>query len=134
MSRPWTRSPSERDAGTSVGDLLRDQRVRHDLTLEDLAARSGISDRAISDIERGVSRGPRKSTVQLLCDALGLRGEDRTALLRAARDGRAGRSRLGPHLLPLPAVVRHFVGRRAETAHLGQLAADRPGPARWCTP
>ena len=39
-----------------LGALLRRHRQDADLTIEDLAAASGVSDRGIGDIERGVSR------------------------------------------------------------------------------
>lgn len=64
---------------------LRSLRVRADLTLEALAQHSGVSARAISDIERGVSTSPQKRTVLALIDALGLDEAARDGLLRAAR-------------------------------------------------
>ncbi|RMI09534.1 helix-turn-helix domain-containing protein, partial [Cellulomonas triticagri] len=87
--------------GTDLGALLRRHRQEADLTLEDLAGASGVSDRGIGDIERGVSRGPQHRTVVALADALALADVDRERLLRAARDGRR-RAPVGePHALPL---------------------------------
>ena len=118
-------------AGTrTVGQLLREHRITHDLTLEQLAERSGVSDRAISDIERGVSRRPRAHTVQLLCTALGLGVDETAQVLEAAREGRERSAQAGLRRLPLPTVVRHFVGRLLETSYLvDALRADRPGPS-----
>ncbi|WP_262851510.1 helix-turn-helix domain-containing protein [Mumia quercus] len=103
---------------TTVGDLLRSHRIERDLTLEQLAERSGVSDRAISDIERGVSRRPRTTTVRLLADALALGTDERERVVVAARESRHGLVRVGTHPLPLPPAVRHFVGRRAEASDL----------------
>jgi len=64
---------------------LRSLRIAADLTLEALSEHSGISARAISDIERGVSTSPQSRTVLALTDALGLNAAARDGLLRAAR-------------------------------------------------
>ncbi|MCW3818805.1 tetratricopeptide repeat protein [Micromonospora sp. DR5-3] len=74
--------------GMAFGPLLRRLRLDADLTLEQLAARSGVSDRAISDMERGVSQGPQARTVTAIADALRLDPESRSALTAAARAGR----------------------------------------------
>ncbi|TKR21917.1 helix-turn-helix transcriptional regulator, partial [Cellulomonas hominis] len=81
--------------GDDLGALLRRHRQEADLTIEDLAAASGVSDRGIGDIERGVSRGPQHRTVQALADALGLAAADRAVLLRVARAGRRRTHDLG---------------------------------------
>ena len=64
---------------------LRSLRLAANLTLDALAERSGISARAISDIERGVSTSPQSRTIIALADALGLDTTARERLLRAAR-------------------------------------------------
>jgi transcriptional regulator with XRE-family HTH domain len=56
--------------GPTFGDLLGRHRVAARLTQEELAERAGVSDRGISDLERGVKAVPRKDTVQLLAEAL----------------------------------------------------------------
>jgi predicted ATPase/transcriptional regulator with XRE-family HTH domain len=63
------------------------------MSQEELAERAHLSARAISDLERGVKRTPRRDTVQLLIEALGLSGEVRTAFVTAAR----GPAVLHPH-------------------------------------
>jgi predicted ATPase/transcriptional regulator with XRE-family HTH domain len=56
------------------------------MSQEELAERARLSARAISDLERGVKRTPRRDTVQLLIEALGLSGDVRTAFVTAARE------------------------------------------------
>jgi len=65
------------------------QRLRYlaNLTQEGLAERSGLSPRSIQNLERGRVSRPRRESVRLLADALGLAGPDRTAFERAARLG-----------------------------------------------
>src|SRR5436189_3755779 len=69
----------------SFSEQLRRWRTAASLSQEDLAARSGLSVRGISDLERGARQAPRLETVRLLADALGLAGNDRAMLLAAAR-------------------------------------------------
>src|ERR1700722_13585061 len=54
------------------GEWLRQQRVAAGLTQEDLAERSGVSVRAIADLERGRTRKPYPSSVRALAGARGL--------------------------------------------------------------
>ena len=72
-----------------IGPMIRRLRHRADLTLERLSQLSGISDRALSDIEREVARGPQHRTVLAIARALQLSGPDRAGLLEAARAGRS---------------------------------------------
>src|ERR1700761_2184314 len=68
------------------GDWIRQQRIASGLTQEDLAERSGISVRAIADLERGRTRRPYPSSVRAVVRALGLppaAGEDLVARYRA---------------------------------------------------
>jgi len=72
----------------AIGVLLREHRQRKDLTIEALSALSGVSDRTVSDVERGVSTGPHPRTMAALADALELDGTARSTFLEAARVGR----------------------------------------------
>src|SRR5215469_8325418 len=69
----------------AFGALLRQHRILADLTQEALAERAGVSPRAISDLERGVSRTPQSGTVELLAEALQLSAEECEAFAAAAR-------------------------------------------------
>ncbi len=59
-------------AGDSVGAALRQARQSAGLTQEELAARTGLSVRAIGDLERGRTARPHGRSVKVLAQALGL--------------------------------------------------------------
>ena len=105
---------------------------RHDagLTLEQLSGNSGVSDRAISNMELGHSLGPQRKTVELIADALSLKGDNREALLFAAEAGRRRSYAPAPSVLAMPRGVTDFVGRAWEAGFLARLAdAHHTGPA-----
>lgn len=103
------RSPSP------FGIRLRQFREEAILTQEELAARTGLSLRGISDLERGVRTTPRLETVRMLADGLGLTAEQRTDLLRS-RSHRENQP--APHLSwtkgRLPSPTTSFFGRQQE--------------------
>ena len=66
-------------------ELLRQLRAEQGLTQEELASAAGISPRTISDLERGINQTPRRSTAELLADALRLTGPEREQFMAAAR-------------------------------------------------
>ena len=70
---------------TSFGDLLRRFRLAAGLTQEELAERAGLSRRGITDLERGARTTPRRETLGLLANALGLGGSDRDTFVATAR-------------------------------------------------
>jgi len=74
-------------AGVTFAALV--QRWRHaaNLTQEGLAERSGLSPRSIQNLERGRVSRPRRDSVRLLADALGLVGRARSEFEQAARLG-----------------------------------------------
>src|SRR3954451_19499623 len=114
-------------APEAVGPLLRRLRLDAQLTLERLSAASGIGERALSDIERGVARGPQHRTVLAITGALGLSGADRARMVDAARAGR--REVRSPAPPAPPREVPDFVGREQEVARLtAALTGPRRGP------
>lgn len=94
------------------------------LTIEALSEASGVSGRAISDVERGRSRAPQERTLAALADALGLGDGDRADLVESARAERSG-NRVGrPRLYELPRGLGDFVGRVPELALLRRLGQE----------
>jgi tetratricopeptide (TPR) repeat protein len=69
----------------TFGDLLRRYRAASGLTQEELAERAGLSAKGISDLERGARQYPRRETVRLLSEVLGLAERERGILEAAAR-------------------------------------------------
>ena len=119
-------------AGLSFGGLLRRLRDDAGLTQDELAGAAGVSQRAVSDLERGINRTARKDTAVLLAGALGLGGRASELFISAAR----GRTPAGEVLAAaarqtqagaaaasrtLPRDIASFTGRQGE---LGQLMAQ----------
>jgi transcriptional regulator with XRE-family HTH domain len=125
------------DWGNHAGQLLIQRRRAMGLTQEDLAQRSALSVRAISDLERGHTRKPRPRSIQLLAAALemsprevahffGLLKEPRPAPILSAdgigRDAEMPADRFLPRQIPMAA--RHFSGRQRELQVLSALLDD----------
>jgi transcriptional regulator with XRE-family HTH domain len=118
----------------SFAILLRRHRRTTGLSQEELAQRAGLSRRAVSDLERASSRIPRKDTVELLAEALGLAPQERTLFFLAAThqrpmqgsasDRAAPGSSTPPHQVTLPPLV----GRADELALLERHLRGQ-GPA-----
>jgi transcriptional regulator with XRE-family HTH domain len=70
----------------NFGMILRRYRWGAGLTQEELARQSGLSVRAVSDIERGHTSRPYARTIRLLADALKLDEPARARLMSAAHD------------------------------------------------
>jgi non-specific serine/threonine protein kinase len=117
------------------GDMLRTYRHSAGLTHEELATRSHLSVRGISDLERGLIHCPRRETVRLLAMALQLAPVDRERLEAATHpsdglptDSKTVRpsSSSGDAAHPpsagvptnLPAQLSSFVGRDREVREL----------------
>ena len=140
---------------TAFGTRLTGCRRSAGLTQQELADRSGLSIRAISNLELGRTRSPHPTTVHRLAEALGLHGDSRAEFLAAAGRRLSGstagpvpqyqpaRAGAGPgqqdrtQLLAdhsqvprqLPAAVPDFTGRAAELAALDAVL-DAAGPGR----
>ncbi|MEU2058022.1 helix-turn-helix domain-containing protein [Streptomyces bungoensis] len=110
------------------GHRLRHLRVRSGLSQELLSHASGVSVRALADMERGRTRGPQRRTVQALADALGLDGDEAANLEKSAALGRP-RPRTSPvpaggGPLALPRDIQDFTARGPALARLLELAQD----------
>jgi transcriptional regulator with XRE-family HTH domain len=114
----------------SFGELLRKLRIDAALTQEELAEASGLSVRALSDLERGVNKTARKDTAKLLAGAFRLEGAARAAFEAAARGrpsaadfsvaGTAGAIR------SLPRDAASFTGREQELRLLVDAVSAAP--------
>ncbi|WP_327588401.1 helix-turn-helix domain-containing protein [Nonomuraea sp. NBC_00507] len=111
----------------SFGALLRAHRQAADLTIEELSHASGVSVRAIGDMERGVSRGPQRRTVAALAEVLRLPPHDHDALIAAARAGRPRPAPSTAGVCELPRGIGDFTGREHELGLLRELAARHTG-------
>lgn len=118
--------PDVATSDRSFAYLLRAKRRAAGLTQAELAERSGLSVRGISDLERGVRTRPQHETVQRLLSALEGTDASGTALLRAAaiRPVRSPRQPQRRHTIPV--TPGPLIGRDAEMALLRQLLAG-PG-------
>src|SRR5579863_5820408 len=111
---------------SAFGERLRAARLAAGLTQEELADRSGIATRTISDLERGVNDMPRASTARLLADALGLAGDGRERFLARRRPGAAVEADSGPALVFRRVLVppTALIGRERTTAQVVALLAE----------
>ncbi|MDR6316932.1 helix-turn-helix domain-containing protein [Actinoplanes couchii] len=101
--------------------LLHAHRRAARMTQRELAVKSGVSVRAISDMERGFSSAPQSRTLDALAGALGLDTARRAALAAAARSSRDR----GAGALALPRDLPDFTGRQDVLELL--TAGFRPG-------
>ncbi|MEU6106474.1 ATP-binding protein [Streptomyces flaveolus] len=126
------------------GTLVHRLRTEAGLSQEELAHAAGVSVRALSDMERGRTRGPQRRTVQALAAVLGLDEAGARELEHTASLGRPRRVRTTdappPTAVPdaveqtaapdlLPRAPRGFYGRAAE---LGALSQAAEGEAPVC--
>src|SRR5579884_539277 len=112
---------------------LKQLRTSHGMTQDELAERSGVSVRSISDLERGISRFPHKDTVQLLAEALQLAPAEAEQLFARARAARAtgavsgtglsGQAPGVPSGTPSESALP-LIGREREIAAIHDLLAD----------
>jgi predicted ATPase/transcriptional regulator with XRE-family HTH domain len=127
-------------AGLGFGGLLRQLRDDAGLTQEELAEAARVSQRAVSDLERGINRTARKDTALLLAGALGLDGQARELFVSAAR-GRAPAAQVltagqlaagaggmlrrdAATLNNLPAQLATFIGRKRELSDVRELVGS----------
>ncbi len=141
---------TEDPAGTSFAGMLRRCRHSAGLSQEELAERSRVATRTISDLERGRATRPYRQTVSSLAAALGLEGAQRDQFARLSRqsrepmaadchsqpatsgDGAGTEKTFGrPDLVDLPhqlpAAVSRFTGRTTELRALTTLITEAGG-------
>lgn len=115
------------------GTLLRQHRLAAGMTQAELAERTNVSVRSVSDLERGITRWPHRDTVALLADVLQLSSPERDAFEAAAHRPRVSDSNINPASaglaasdLPIPPPELPFpptplLGREHEEAALVHL-------------
>jgi len=101
---------------TTFGALLKRYRMAAGLTQEGLAEHANLSTRAISDLERGLSRAPRYDTLDMLTRAMSLSAEQRAALFAAARPLLPQDDTKAAPLQVLPSPPTALLGREQEIA------------------
>lgn len=121
-------------------DLLRRHRQRAAISQEELAARAGVSAKAVGALERGERRRPYPHTVRALAQALGLSDEEREALSDAAREraappltGEPAQDAQGtatPHAVRAPTPPATVIGRETDVEEVVRLLL---GAARLVT-
>lgn len=134
MTVPVTEEPLPSSPDVPFGAVLREQRVASGLTQEELAERSGLSVRAIRNVEIGRTGRPRPQSVELLAAALGLGEPARGDLLRAARGRPVSPS--GPWLVRLPGAGRcelppdvpELTGRELAVPAVTHVLTSGPSP------
>ncbi|HEY3906370.1 MAG TPA: tetratricopeptide repeat protein [Streptosporangiaceae bacterium] len=128
------------------GSRLRRLREAAGLTQEELAGRSGVSERAIGNLERGIGR-PYPSSIRLVATALGLTGavaDDLVISYRTAGNASQDSQDSAPAaavptsatapvpaagLHQLPAAIPYFAGRTAELTLLDRWLEHANGQA-----
>ncbi|MER7859262.1 NB-ARC domain-containing protein [Amycolatopsis japonica] len=125
---------------TAFGDFLRFYRLRVPMTQDDLAARTGLSVRSISDMERGRVRSPQRRTAELLVEGLGLTGKEASDFTDLARPGQ--QTDLTdeeesdfveiprPAFSALPSHLAELTGRRTEQQLLDNVVKAAASSAR----
>ncbi len=124
--------------GESLSDLLRKYRGRAGLTQAALAAKAGLSDQAISVLERGTRRRPRIDTIRALIKVLRLdkaeaaeflavaRGKSLPAEPEAETEEKAGTDSV-PMPWQLPPAVPDFTGRTAQIEAILEVLRNPEG-------
>lgn len=109
------------------GVLLKRRRLEAGLSQEALAERASISVDAISRNERGLRWAPRRETLALLVDALGLTGEARAEFEGAALHKRALSEAIASAVNNnnFPWQPTSFVGRRHDVSAIASFLAPR---------
>jgi transcriptional regulator with XRE-family HTH domain len=107
---------------SSFGRCLLRYRTETGLSQAELARASGMSVRALRELEHGRASAAQERSVELLADAFGLLGDERESFVLLAKEGRRRTARMENRtmLYALP-VVPQLLGRERE---LGLLSAE----------
>jgi predicted ATPase/transcriptional regulator with XRE-family HTH domain/DNA-binding CsgD family transcriptional regulator len=111
---------SNKDGPGRFAVLLLEYRTGAGLSQAEVAGRSGLTRRGISDLERGMRRSPHPATVRLLADALKLGPSERATLLAGSHAPTTTVLNKIPTPL-LPVALTSFIGRGREVAEIRDL-------------
>ncbi|MDQ3344763.1 MAG: helix-turn-helix domain-containing protein [Actinomycetota bacterium] len=111
-------------SATGFGGRVRKLRVAAGLTQAELAERAGISERTVSDLERGLRGTVYPATARQLAASLGVGSADLSAFLSEARSRSDGAADAGDeigavpgaHRARVPAPLTRLLGRESELA------------------
>jgi predicted ATPase/DNA-binding XRE family transcriptional regulator len=120
-------------AAPAFGALLRRWRVAAGLSQEALAERAGLSSDAVAALERGRRRAPRRGTVALLADALGVGASGLAALEEAVGPRVGGSDEQEADDSHLPIAPTRLIGRDREVVQIRTLLARAQPPVRLLT-
>ncbi|SDG49405.1 Predicted ATPase [Lentzea fradiae] len=121
----------------AFGELLLRHRRAAGLSQKALAQRSGMSERAVRELERGRARAAQRRSAEVLADALELTGAARAEFLEVARESRrrAPEPVAAAGLPPLPSdltgreevlrQLREHVSTRSAVAVVGQAGVGK---------
>ncbi|RSM48739.1 XRE family transcriptional regulator [Amycolatopsis balhimycina DSM 5908] len=108
----------------NFGELLKAHRTKRGATQRQLADLSTVSIRAIRDLESGRAHRPRRDTVRLIADGLGLRGRERADFEAAGCHPADGDFRLRcADPAPPPTPLNALLGRDEEVTAVRELLA-----------
>jgi transcriptional regulator with XRE-family HTH domain/tetratricopeptide (TPR) repeat protein len=110
----------------TFGELLKRYRAAAHLTQDELAERARLSAKAISALERGERQAPRRETVALLAQALGLSESEREQFSAAARQHPVALANGMP--AARPALWPPLVGRERELTAMQRHLTETQAP------
>ncbi|USX55522.1 NB-ARC domain-containing protein [Lentzea sp. HUAS12] len=120
----------ESECWSTFGELLLGHRRAAGLSQQGLAERSGISVRALRELEQGRARAAQRRSAEVLADAFGLGGAQREEFLRIAEEGRRRRSSSSvASIAELPPMPVDRVGRGRELSRLQECIRTSPSVA-----
>ncbi|QIK62202.1 helix-turn-helix domain-containing protein [Leucobacter viscericola] len=94
------------------------------MTIEELAERSEVSPRAISDIERGVRQTPHRRTIAALSRGMKLSPEEASELEQKFHMTRVRNTAATYDSLPLPRISPEFIGRTDQQFEICEALSD----------
>ncbi|MFI6079364.1 ATP-binding protein [Actinoplanes sp. NPDC051343] len=112
------------EQSSAFGKMLLSHRRAAGLSQAKLAKASGVSIRALRELERGRAQAAKQGSAEMLAVALKLTGTQRELFLAAAKEGRRRVPNVSAAALcALPPRMQSFVGREGELSRLRAEAA-----------